>query len=322
MYLQVLTVCDISTATGNRLAPGIDEGLVTLWSGISTFHKTYQAKPNKASWKVWKRALRLFSADNGRLLVPLQHWIPPPNQQHQQWPVYFDPTTDFILFRKVGGYETHRQTCDIYSYNYFGFELILPPTAYPVTLLESTHGWVIEAPSAYCPSIPKAPPSSFESFCSLLEDWESQLLQTMVLHFPPSVLLSMLENDSFQACSDGSAVTQQGTYGWVLSTNDGTRLAHGAGPVDGHDPHSFRSEGQGMLSAVCFLSRLLQWNHSSSELTGTLATDNTGLIDRVREQQQHKYPLPNATFKPDWDVVEAIVRTLRLTTVSPGSLPG
>jgi hypothetical protein len=67
-------------------------------------------------------------------------------------------------------------------------------------------------------------------------------------------------------------------YGWVLSLEDGTRLAYGAGNFDGHDHGSFQAKGQGMLSVVCFLQRLIQWTATKSILEGVLATDNTGLI--------------------------------------------
>jgi hypothetical protein len=45
-------------------------------------------------------------------------------------------------------------------------------------------------------------------------------------------------------------------------------------------------------------------------LSGVLATDNSGLIDRAKTQSQLKYSVPNTTFQPDWDIVEAIVQTV------------
>jgi hypothetical protein len=48
-------------------------------------------------------------------------------------------------------------------------------------------------------------------------------------------------------------------------------------------------------------------------LSGTLATDNSGLLTRVRQQQKTQYPIPNAIFQSDWDIVEAIVLTVEQT---------
>jgi hypothetical protein len=58
------------------------------------------------------------------------------------------------------------------------------------------------------------------------------------------------------------------------------------------------------------LRRLLLWTSSTSVLSGVLATDNSGLIDRAKTQSLLKYSVPNTTFQPDWDIVEAIVRTV------------
>ena len=139
----------------------------------------------------------------------------------------------------------------------------------------------------------------------------------MIFIHPPATIFDILSAQPYRACSDGSAVFRQGTYGWVLATEDKTRLAHGAGPVDGHDPQSFRSEGQGMLSVVRLLYHLRQWQSSEIVFSGILATDNTGLIDRVRDQTKIRYPIPNLIFQPDWDVVEAIVRTVESMDMEP-----
>jgi hypothetical protein len=51
----------------------------------------------------------------------------------------------------------------------------------------------------------------------------------------------------------------------------------------------------------------LTWTSSPVELFGILATSNSGLVDCAKEQTKSQYPVPNATFQSDWDVVEAIV---------------
>ena len=66
-----------------------------------------------------------------------------------------------------------------------------------------------------------------------------------------------------------------------------------------------------MLSLACFFKHLKLWVGSTTPLSGILATDNTGLITRVQAQEQIKYSLPNSTFQPNWDVVQAIVETLQ-----------
>jgi hypothetical protein len=149
----------------------------------------------------------------------------------------------------------------------------------------------------------------------LLDDWETQLLSAVKLHFSPYTLASLLEHSKFKACSDGSAIANKGSFGWVLCLDDGTWLAHRAGLVDSHDPRSFRAEGQGMLSVVCFLLCILEYTGTTNPITGVLATDNTGLIARVESQTKTKYPILNSVFKSDWDIVEAIIRTIQAAPI-------
>ena len=123
-------------------------------------------------------------------------------------------------------------------------------------------------------------PESFQEYCSTLDYWEAELLRNVQLQSTPEELVHQLSQQQFRAVSDGSAVTNQGTFGWVLALPDKTRLAYGAGPVDGHDPKSFWAEGQGMLSVVCLLKQLRVWLDVDGVFTGVLATDNSPLLDR------------------------------------------
>lgn len=257
----------------------------------------------------------MFANPSDALFVPLRHWMVPPSRQRQLWTVYYDPSTDALYFPKAGRYDRHKKLNGFFDYTYSGCIAKIPEQAYPVSILENHSGWTVERYSSYCPTIPHSQPSSFEAFCSLLDVWEAQLLSTVHFYYSPFNAIALIAASSFNACSDGSAVALEGTYGWVLSSEDGTRLAHGSGPVDGHDPRSFRAEGQGMLSVVCLLKRLIQWTCTTDTITGVLATDNTGLIHRVSSQGKLKYPVPNAVFKPDWSVVQAIVDTVQSCSI-------
>jgi hypothetical protein len=168
-------------------------------------------------------------------------------------------------------------------------------------------GWkILKFSSIQIPEVIN-PPITFSEYCHSLDRWEQLLLSNVTLLFDPRDIIDKLSRTSFRAVSDGSAIANQGTFGWVLALKEKTRLAYASGPVEGHDPQSFRSEAQGMLSIVCFLSRLKVWTQSTLALRGILATDNTGLVDCVHEQTTIRYPVPASTLKPDWDLVEAIV---------------
>jgi hypothetical protein len=70
-----------------------------------------------------------------------------------------------------------------------------------------------------------------------------------------------------------------------------------------------------MLAVPSFLKHLLQWTQCTSIVTGIFATNNTRLVAQVQSQLKLKHPVPNSTFKPDWDIVQAIVKAYQSTTI-------
>ena len=309
LYLQAVTVSDITNASGNRIFSGILQGKIDAITSINTWHTTNQANPDTASWKLWKKACELFTC-KGVLLDHLEWWLHSPTKLRRRWPFYYDPTTDYLLQASNENYTIHCRSCQTFEFEITDTITSLPSCSYPVDVRKAFSGWHIKKYSLVRTTLPTPIPTTFQDYVSYLEPWEKSLLTRVTFLVPPPEIIRLLTTQSFRACSDGSAVSRQGTFGWVLALSDKTRLAFGAGPVDGHDPQSFRSEGQGMLSIVRLLYRLRNWIKSDITITGTLATDNSGLVDRAREQSIIRYPTPNAVFQSDWDIVEAIAQTV------------
>jgi hypothetical protein len=109
LYLQAITVSDISNATGTTLMPGIRSGDYTLWSGVTHYHKTNQAKPDTSTWRLWSRAMSLIADPNENLYIPLRQWIPPPHRQRFIRPFYYDPLTDGLYFTRTDCFDYHRR---------------------------------------------------------------------------------------------------------------------------------------------------------------------------------------------------------------------
>ena len=292
LFLQAITVSDVTSASGTHLFPGIDKGRDSDWISSTTWHHTNQGNPSVASWKQWKKALDLFSTD-GALHTPLYQWLIPVPSQRRKWRAYLEPHENKVYLFNSGKYEIHCRGRYAYDFQTSAVSYKPPSHSIPVDLQRLISGWKVSSRLyADIPIPPVLPVLTFSDACSRLDVWEAQLLQSIHLLKSPEEIMLAITSDGFRACSDGSAVFRQGTYGWVLATPDKTRLAHGAGPVDGHDPQSFRAEGQGMLSVVCFLRHLKQWTKNEATLTGVLATDNSGLITRVKEQSIIRYPVP------------------------------
>jgi hypothetical protein len=213
LYLQAVTVSDITDATGTRLFHGVTRGSVEDILSTTKWHLTYQAKPNSASWKLWTKACTLF-ATSGVLHTTLMTWLYSALDQRRQWAFYYDPSSDMLFHYTSGVYDCHVR----WRNQTFGFVstssiVALPPLAYPVGMRKKMTGWQIARYNTI-----RLPPSSpvsttFQEYCEHLEYWEQILLHNVVLLFSPEETMRQLENSPFRACSDGSATAQQGTFG-------------------------------------------------------------------------------------------------------------
>jgi hypothetical protein len=76
------------------------------------------------------------------------------------------------------------------------------------------------------------------------DDGHQNIDEILILHDKFGHLLSV---------SDGSVKFHNMSFGWIIATPDGRRLAAGCGPCEGRS-NSLRSEGAGMLAATLFMA--------------------------------------------------------------------
>jgi hypothetical protein len=93
VYLQVLTISDIATASGTHLSPHILKGRRDP-DRHSTLHWPNTRRPK--IWAPWKLFLQHISSGT-KLEQRLGSWI---KQPHQQWQWFYNPTSDIIYHRK------------------------------------------------------------------------------------------------------------------------------------------------------------------------------------------------------------------------------
>ncbi len=91
LFLQVITLSDITNAAGDRLIIEAKTGLL-LSSRPSSLLWPNQGPPSQADWKVWMHYLSLLEV-NGKLLSPLGEWI---SSTHQKWYHQIDPSTGIV----------------------------------------------------------------------------------------------------------------------------------------------------------------------------------------------------------------------------------
>ena len=75
LYLQVVTLSDITNATGDDLDPTLLAGMTNINSSQTKWHHFNQQRPPKKAWALWRSANLIWSEANGSLRQPLQHWL-------------------------------------------------------------------------------------------------------------------------------------------------------------------------------------------------------------------------------------------------------
>ena len=75
LFLNAVTISDLTSTRGDRLDPGKLVGQPSLDSTTSKWLDVLQDKPSATEWELWTRANRLWSDEEGKLYQPLGRWI-------------------------------------------------------------------------------------------------------------------------------------------------------------------------------------------------------------------------------------------------------
>jgi hypothetical protein len=329
LYLQAVTLADISKPNGHELDPCFLKGTSSLYSGSTRWHTINQDRPSEKEWKLWRLANRIWSDQHGKLFRPLGAWLHtlPDHRIH-----YFAYQYRRSLFIRVeqSAYKTFRQ----HGENQFRPSTSqrmrtydqLPARARPAEVEAGANGrWHLSGQPSAVLRIPLPLPSAtatFELFITTLDPWEMELLRQVTLSIDPfSICLEL--TPGFRAVSDGSVTLMQyGSFGWVLSSRNGERLAFGKGPVRGRRPHSYRAEASGLLSFLRFLIRIKEFTGMQDPWVGVVATDSQGVLDTLQvgdpDPQDADVPVDLDRgvvvldcLRPDWDILIEIQSALR-----------
>jgi hypothetical protein len=191
-----------------------------------------------------------------------------------------------------------------------------------------TAGLLLPPPPAL-PSHPERPiiATTFDQYLRHLPTNQQHLFASIDLLLDPYAILDLFNaayldsNDSdddtvvynntptppitMHMVSDGSGLAQKMSFGWILCTALGVRLAICSGPAFGTGS-SHRAEPTGMLSAARFIYHLTIYCNTPIINPLVYTSDNAGLITRMTQRLQYDECFANATLAPDWDLTEAI----------------
>jgi hypothetical protein len=267
----------------------------------------------------WNRVYRIWSRRDGSLFSPLTLWLVPGSQLRPSWPCYFDYRRKFLC---IGRDQRFLQLA-LYDGSFIeGIEVEWSPHdhCYPVEATPCASTWHVTQPiHPTIDSVSPFIPATIPELITTLELREQEMLQHLTLHVPSFQLIQELLDTSeandmstniwqMLFASDGSELHQMMSFGWVLSTPTGARLARCYGPATGPNT-SHRAEATSMLAASRLLLRLSQFCNCNHQWHVRYVSDNEGLITRATNRSKYTHSFPNATLAPDWDLVEEIYVT-------------
>ena len=126
LYLQAITISDILIAGGSRLDPYFLKGSKGPMSSITKLHHVNQARPNKISWNLWKKANYLWTSQGTKPKQTLGRWLVPADKLRRSWKAYLNPSSQELLLRY------NDQHYNIHPSHHKGFQLQCdrPPIRY------------------------------------------------------------------------------------------------------------------------------------------------------------------------------------------------
>lgn len=308
LYLRVITLADISNANGTMITDEAYQGSPDAILRNSDWCHVHQKRPGPKSWEQWRRLCRLVSNNNHQLLQPLGPWTVSPSQIRRQW-VYWQVPNSQALYqrRENGSWTTHLRMIHDFDGDVHTETNAPPPAqAVPVDAHVPAPG-VIRMQPHYnqwaIPTTPAPPAPGLVPYLQSLDPWETALFKEFQLLVPEPTMLQALCQDRFIFASDGSQAGHKASFGWIVSTSTGTRLATCKGPCFGAKPNSYRAEGYGLLSVSRFLYQL--HHHFALPIqSGDVVCDNKSMVNQLATIPNHLNDLyPNSTLEPEWDLI-------------------
>jgi hypothetical protein len=106
--------------------------------------------------------------------------------------------------------------------------------------------------------------------------------------------------------TDGGAAENMGTFGWIIGTTDGVRLASGSGPVFGFDPRSYRAETYGCRAGMTFVQLAFRFCHIPMHGSLSVRFDNQGLLKKQVSFREFALAKYSAALHSEWDAIISV----------------
>jgi hypothetical protein len=329
MYLGVMYLSEICNTTGDSLQKGIGDNTHDKMVYKVTTQKPKQKQPNSYSWKFWMKAIKSFTKNGRKLNTKLGPWTAD-HSRSGIWASYqWKDRVYELQSTKENGVEDEHQYWNVYKQQGYQLSLIDEidledfniKEGTPIQINSLANGMLYGDMTAvviqekttekiYGPDV------SWDWFIHTQPKWVIALLDDV--HFFSDdgysnlweIVAAIEEHGYLLAVSDGSVKSHDMSFGWILSTPTGDRLAAAAGPCNGRG-NSLRAEGAGMLSVTMFIALITKYLEIE-QMRIVFISDNSELIRRLQAHKHYKEPYPNETLKSEFDVTEQIYRTTEI----------
>jgi len=323
LYLGVMYFSEICSIDGTKLRDGITTGHNNNEEYVVTLKKAIQHRPNTRSWNLWTQAITSLTTNGTALKTQLGTWT----QHHSRsghWNAYQQNRLVYQSVVQENGdrkwKQYKRRGSLIMPYKMVDYKDFDTATGIPITI--QTYPGMLTTRSLPCKVIVDkttrkqyGPTECWDSFIASQPSWIRNFLEEVHFYTDDgyqNIDEILIQHDQFGhllSVSDGSVKFHNMSFGWIIATPDGRRLAAGCGPCEGRG-NSLRSEGAGMLAATLFMALIS--HHMHHTIKAKCISDNKELIRRMTEHKQYEEPYPNATLASEYDIIEEIYETCKI----------
>jgi hypothetical protein len=328
IYLQVLTLSDLTNNTGDKILPHyLFRNKVHEWSPKSKYKWPHQERPPLDTFRIWKKYIvRITACDScGNLITTrLGDWFPDWNKTIRiKSAINIHQDTLIVFCDLLQSWKIYQKTGQQYSYHLFDkntvriLEDIDTNKFSPINVSETALSYRVY--SRNIPGIQYAPIHSapilhrnFHEFLTTTTGHLKPLLRhyTITGSFPDRVNSS----DKLVMCCDGSLRTGIGGYGVTFSLNENMAITTRMKITPGYNKFtSYRCEAYGMLGALALYDAIQEYmkikhgNRVQTEII--LCCDNEGLVKTVAALRQRPIT-PKFYYSTDADIIHEIMLLL------------
>jgi hypothetical protein len=288
IYLQVLTISDITTADGTHIITG-----QRARDRVSNLHWPNIRRPT--SWAAWKVFLASIST-NGKLRNSLGSWTGTP---HKTWTWYYNPGKE-VIYQNLSenNWLRYDKVCPI-RFTRHQNNLYDNPTPTPTpdldncypTMVSNLRTGILSNPSTskFCLNQTQEEPQMWEAYTPAPFHNTPFFFQCLLGDRPPTLeqcnkIREAIQNQNLLTCSDGAYCphANAGSHSWVFSNATRNYTVSGAGTDDGYPTSmsAYRSELGGILAALYIIHRICDYYNITTG-KATLFCDNKGALTKT-----------------------------------------